>query len=338
VKLPQRLNLTGWKNAMRMFRFAVAVFSAASMIFGARVANSQNYPVKPVRIITAEVGGGSDLLARQIAQGLASNLGQQVLVDNRGGAGGILAVQSLIKAPPDGYTLLLYSGGIWILPLLQDDVPYDPVRDLSPISLTNRTPNILVVHPALPVRSVKELIMLAKARPQALSYGSGGTGTSGHLAAELFKTMANVSIVRIAYKGTGPGLNDLIAGQVQLSFPNASSAMPHIKSGRLRGLAVTSAQPSLLAPGLPTVAASGLPGYESASVYGLFAPASTPLPFRDRVYREIARVLNRPGMKERLLNSGLETVGSSPEELAATIKLEMAKWGMVIKQAGMRGQ
>ena len=242
----------------------------------------------------------------------------------------------VVKAAPDGHTLLLHAGNIWLAPLLRDHVSYDPLRDLSPVTLTSTAPNILVVHPAVPANSVKELIALAKARAGAMNYSSGSTGSSSHLAAELFKAMAGVNIVRITYKGTGPALTALLAGEVQAMFPSAGGVVPHIKSGKLKAMAVTSAQPSALFPGIPTVAASGLPGYESASVAALFAPAKTPAVIINRLNREVVRFLRTTEASERFLSSGVETVGSSPAQLAATIKSDIARMGKVIKDAGIR--
>ena len=319
-----------------LLRFVFLMFSAGTML-GAGAGFGQDYPNKPVRIVTAEGGGGADFMSRLIAQGLTVSLGQQVVVENRGGASGAIAAQAVAKAPADGYTLLFYSNGIWTLPLLRD-VPYDPVKDFAPLTLVAISPNMIVVHPSLPVRSVKQLIALAKARPGELNYSMGGTGTTPHLAAELFKSMAGVDIVRINYKGAGPALNELIGGQVQLTFATTASGMPHVKSGRLKALAVTSAEPSALVPGLPTVAASGLPGYESVASYGMFSTARTPAALVSRLNEEIVRVLRRAEVKEKLFNTGVEVVGGSPEGFAAMMKMEMLKWGKVIRDAGIRGE
>ncbi len=322
---------------MLMQRFVVWMFSVGMMILGADVLTGQDYPSKPVRIVASEAGGAGDFAARLIAQGLTYSLGQQVIIENRGGSG-VIPAEVVAKSAPDGYTLLFFASSLWLLPFIQDNVPYDPVRDFSPITLAIRSPNLIVVHPSLPVKSVKELIALAKAKPGELNYASGLTGSSSHLAAELFSSMAGVNIVRIPYKGIGPALTALIGGQVQLSFANASAVTPHIKSGKLRALAVTSPQPSVLFPGLPTVAASGLPGYESASIFGMFAPAKTPATLINRLNQETVRVLNRADMKERFFNVGVETVGSSPEDFAATMKSEMTRMGKVIKHAGIRAE
>ncbi|MBI3069160.1 MAG: tripartite tricarboxylate transporter substrate binding protein [Betaproteobacteria bacterium] len=319
-----------------MPRLLIWALSAGMMALGAGGVTAQNYPTKPIRIVAAGPGGTGDFVARLVGQGLTVRLGQQVVVENRAAGGGIIAAQTVAQAAPDGYTLLSYGPTIWLLPFLRRSVPYDPVRDFSPVTSLVTAPNLLVVHPSLPAKSVKELIALAKARPGELNYGSGATGATPHLAAELFKTMAGVDIVRINYKSTGQALNDLIAGQVQLMFSSAAAGLMHVKSGRLRALAVTSAQPSALFPGMPTVAAAGLPGYESASIFAVFAPAKTPAALIHRLNQEIVRVLNGADAREKLLNSGLEAVGSSPEEFAATMKSEMARWGKVIKDAGIR--
>lgn len=314
--------------------YFVWMFLVGVMVPGASMASGQNYPSKPIRIVTAAPGSGNDFAARLMAPGLTGSLGQPVIVDNRG----IIAIETVAKAPPDGYTLLFYGTVLWLAPFLRDNVSYDPVLDFSPVTWATNSPNILVVHPSLPVKSVRELIALAKARPGELNYGSGSAGSTSHLAAELFRAMAGVNIVRISYKGAAPALNDVIAGQVHLIFPSASSVMPHVKSGRLRALAVASAGPSALAPDLPTVAASGLPGYESASILGIFAPAGTPATIINRLNHEIERALNRTEVKQRLFNSGAEVVASSPERLAATVKSEMARLGKVIRDAGIRGE
>ena len=304
------------------------------MVLGASAAGSQDYPVRPVRIVASGVGSGGDIAARLIAQGIAGPLGQQVIVDNRGG---IIAGLTVVKAPPDGYMLLLQSGTLWVGPLLQS-TPFDVVKDFAPISLITSEPNVLVVHPSLPAKSVKELIALAKAKPGELNYGSGATGSSNHLAGELFKAMAGVNIARISYKGIGLAIIDLLGGQVHMSFGTVGAVAPHIQSGRLRGMAVTSEKPSALLPELPTAAATGLPGYESGSPYGLFAPAKTPEAIIARLNQEIVRFINQPDARKRFLAGGSDPVGSSPELLAATIRFEITKWGRLIKDAGIRAE
>ena len=312
-------------------RFVAWMFPFGLMVLGAGVVSGQDYPNKPIRIVTGASGGGGDFASRLIGQGLTDRLGQQVVVDNRGNIAG----EIVSKAPPDGYTLLVEGASFWIAPLLQK-TPYDPVRDFAPITVAVSTPNILAVHPSVTANSVKELIALAKARPGALNYASGGTGGSAHLAGELLKAMAGVNIVHIPYRGTGPAVTALIGGQVQLMLANAAAVTPHVKSGRLRALAVASAQPSALAPGLPTMATSGLPDFESVLMLGIFAPARTPATLIDRLNQEIVRVLNGADVKAKLFAAGVEPVGSSPKEFAATLKSDMAKWGKVIKDAGIR--
>jgi len=306
---------------------------AVGVALGAGYAGAQDYPNRPIRIITAAVGGGIDFTARLVAHGLTASLGQQVIVDNRGGTN--VAPQTVAKAVPDGYTILIHNNTVWIAPLL-DKVPYDHEQELAPISLTSRSPNILAVHPSLPVNSVKELIALAKAKPGEINYGSGPVGASNHLAAELFKALAGVNLVRIGYKGGGPALNDLVSGHVPVMFATTGSVTAHVRSGRLKGLAVTSAQPSALAPGLPTVAASGVPGYVSEAIYGMFAPAKTPAAIISRLHQDTVRFLGLPETKERFFNSGVETVGSSPQEFAAIIKSEAVRLDKVIRSAGIR--
>ena len=318
-----------------MMHVALAVAGCAvSALVAAQDASTQAYPNKVVRIVTAEPGGGNELAARLISQGLTTSLGQQVIVESRGGGSGAIAMQTVAKAAPDGYTLLLFSSSLWVLPLMKE-VPWDTFRDFAPIVLAASAPNVLVVHPALPVKSVRELLALAKSKPGKLDYASGASGAAAHLSAELFKSLAVVNIVRITYKGTGPGLNALMGGEVQLMFPAAGAVVSHVKSGRLRALAVTSAKPSALAPGLPTIASAGLAGYEAVSNYGLFAPAKTPAAVIQLLNQEAARVLASAVTKERFYNAGVETVGSAPEEFAASIRADINRWRKVIKDAGI---
>ena len=292
---------------------------------------AQEYPSKPIRIITSEAGSGGDFATRLIVQSIP---GRQFVVDNRN----IIGIEMAAKAPADGYTLLLHGTPVWLTQFMRDNVAWDPLRDFAPITLVAKAPNVLVVHPSLPVKSVRELIALAKTRPGDLNYGSGPGGTVSHLSAELLKTMAGVDIVRIPYRGTGQVLIGLIGGQVHIMFAAASAAAPHVKGGKLRALAVTSAQPSPLLPGLPTVAASGLPGYESILPLGMFAPTRTAAAIVEQLSRETARALNTPEVKERFGNAGTEAVGSTPEQLAATLRSEIAKWGKVIKDGAIRDE
>jgi len=295
------------------------------------VAAQQSYPTKPIRVVTTEPGSSLDLTARYVAQGISGPLGQQVIVDNRR----VNSIEIVAKAQPDGYTLLAYGSPIWIMPMLRE-VTFDPVKDFAPITLAATSPNVLAIHPAVAATSVKELIALAKSRPGALNYGSSVTGGTPHLAAELFKSLAGVDVVRVAYKGVAVAVTDLIGGQLQMMFPVVPSAIPHVKTGKLRALAVSSAQSSALAPGLPTMAASGLPGYELVAVYGMFAPARTPVALLERLNREMVRGINTPEMKAQFLIAGAEVVGSTQQAFAAFIKADMARMSKVIKDAGIR--
>ena len=308
----------------------LAVISTIAL--AAHDASAQEYPVRAIRIITPGVGGSSDFTTRLLAQAITGPLGQQIVIDNR--PTGPIPGEIASKAAPDGYTLLLSGGSFVIGPLVQK-TSYDPITDFVAISLISTQPSVLVVHPSMPVNSVKELIALAKARPGAMNYSMAGIGSSGHLAAELFKYMAKVDVAQINYKGAGAALTDLLAGQVHMTFATAASVVPLMKSGRLKALAVTSAKPSALFPGLPTVASSGLPGYETVSNLGLLAPAGTPQPIIARLSMEVIRAMKLPDIKEKLMNAGTEAVGSTPAEFEATMKAEMSKMGKVIKSAGI---
>ena len=306
------------------------IMTSAGVVYG------QNFPNKPVRIVTTEPGSGSDFVSRLIAHELTGNWGQQVIVDNRGGASGAIAAELVAKSTPDGYTLILYGNPLWLLPLFRKNVPYDPVKDFAPITLAVSSPDIVVVHPSLPVKSIAELIAFAKAKPGELNYSSSATGGSTHVAAELFKSMAKVDIVRIAYRGVGAAVTALIGGQAQVMFAAPAAVVPHIKSGRLRAVAVTSAEPSVLAPGLPTVAASGVPGYGSVIIFGIFAPAKIPAALTAKLNQDIVRALTKAEMRAKFLNAGTEVVASSPGELAAMVKSEMDSLSKVIKETGIR--
>jgi tripartite-type tricarboxylate transporter receptor subunit TctC len=301
----------------------------------AGIAHAQTYPSKPVRIVTTVTGGSLDLTARFIAPKLSEALGQPVVVDNRGG---VVSMELVAKSPADGYTLLLASASLWLSQFIRSNVLWDAVNDYAPITMIATLPNVIAVHPSLPVKSVKALIALAKARPGELNYASGQTGSSSHLAGELFNSMARVKIVRVAYKGAGPSMVALITGETQVSFPNTAAAIPHLRGGKIRGLAVTTLKPSALVPDLPTAAASGLPGYESRAILGLFAPARTPQAIIDRLNSEIVRILKSPDVKKRLFDSGAEAMPSTPAELAKAIKTDMDVNGRLITDAGIRAQ
>ncbi len=302
----------------------------------AAAAGAQDFPQRPIRILTGGAGGGNDVLARIIGAGLTAAWGQQVVVDNR--PSGVIPGEITAKAAPDGYTWLVSGASFWVSPLFLDKPPYDAVRDFTPITLPVSTPNILAVTPSLPVKTARDLIALAKAKPGELNYGSPGTGSSPHLGAELFKAMAGVNIVRVNYKSATASISDVIAGQVQMTFGNAASVAPHVRGGRIRALGVTSLQPSPLFPDLPTVAATGLPGYEMTSHFGIFGPAKIPEAIVDKLNREIVRVVSRPEAKDVLVAGGMEVVGSSPAQLGAIVKGEVAKWSKLIRDAGLRNE
>lgn len=281
--------------------------------------HAQDYPHNPVRIVASGTGGGGDFASRVIAQGLTSNLGQQVVVENRGG--GIGAAEVVARAQPDGYTLMFYGSTIWVSPFMRSNLPYDPVRDFAPVTLAIRSPNVLAVNPSVAAKSVKQLIALVKSKPGELNYAARASGSTPHLAAELFKSMAGVEVVRIPYKSNGAAYTDLLSGQVQLMFATTGGATPHIQSGKLRALAVTGAQPSPLVPGLPTVSAAGLPGYESVSMSGVFVPAKTPRLLVNRISSEIIKVLNSADVKERLFGSGVEVAAILPLALRERVRV-----------------
>ncbi len=317
---------------MLLRRFVACTCSVGILIFGTGGVFAQKYPNKPIRIVTAPAGSANDIASRLIGQGLMENLGQRVIVDNRPG---FLGIEVAAKASSDGYTLLLFGGGVWLSQFFNSQVAWDPERDFAPLTLVITSPNVIAVHPSVPVKSVEELIALAKAKPGHLNYASGPQGVGPHLAAELFKYMTGTDIVRVSYKGTGPSVAALIAGEVQVMFVAAGSVMGYVKSGRLRALAVASSRQSELAPGIPSLETS-VPGYESAVMIGMWAPARTNAAIIKFLHREIVRVLNRPDIKERFFEMGTEVVASSPEEYAAAIRNDTAKWKKVIAAAGIR--
>ena len=296
------------------------------------------YPAKPVRFVIAfSPGGPSDILTRLIGGKLAESMSQPFVFDNRPGAGGNIAGEIVAKSPPDGYTLLMGNNSILATNAsLYKNMAFDPVKDLAPITLVASQPNILVVHPSVPARSVKELIALARARPGQLNYASSGSGAAAHLAAELFKSMTGTSMVHVPYKGAGPALIDVLAGQCQVMFATALSVQPYIQSGRMRPLAVTTATRSPTMPGLPTVAEAGVPGFEASTWHGVVAPAGTPDAVIGRLNTEINRVLRLPDVRDRLTGQGAEIIGGTPQEFAAYITKEIPKWTKVVRDSGAR--
>lgn len=321
-----------YRILLRMHRITLAL-PLVTMAAATQVA-AQPYPTKPIRMLTAEPGGGSDVAARIVAQGLTNTLGQQVVVDNR--VGGINIATLAANAAPDGYTLLTYSNSLWLIPLMRERTPYDPQRDYAPVSLIGGSVMVLVVHPSVAATSVKELIALIKSKPGEFNFATGPSGAVPHLAGELFKHMANLHITQVAYRGIGVAVTDVIGGRVQMMFPNASAALPHVKAGRLRALAVTSAQPSALAPGLPTLAESGLPGYGCSSYYATLAPARTPPAIVARLNQAMSGYLKRSDVREKFLAASAEIHAGSPQALQAAIADDTARFGKVIKAANIR--
>jgi tripartite-type tricarboxylate transporter receptor subunit TctC len=316
---------------------ACALAVAVSAAIAAEPPAVTGYPRKPIRLLLGQAsGGGQDIIARALAQKLTETLGQSVIVDNRAGAAGTLAAALTAKAAPDGYTALIVSVTYTINPALYRNLPYDHKKDLQPVTEIASTPFILLVHPAVPVNSVRALIAYAKERPRELNYASGGVGNSGHLAAALFSSMAGDELTHIPYKGTGLAMPDLLSGRVQVLFNSMIQALPYARRRQLTALAVTSAKRSPLMPELSTVAEAGLPGYEFVSWYGWMFPAGTPMTIVRTLYGEIARVLVLPDFKPRLAADGSEPVGSTPEQFAAFLDAEMAKWAVVVKSSGMK--
>ena len=298
--------------------------------------HAQSYPAKPVRIINPFSPGGSlDLVARLLAKHMSAELGQSVLVDNRPGAGGTIGVETVAKAPADGYTLLIVQSSITINPTLQPKIPYDPIKDFAPISKVSDYMFFLVAHPSLPARSVKQLIALDKAKPGLISYASVGVGSGTHLASELFNYMAGTRIAHIPYKGTGQALPDLIGGHVAIMF-GSTSFVPHVRSGKLVGLGVTGTARSRSLPDVPTIAEAGLPGYEVTAWNALFAPAGTPEPIVKRLNALVREGLAQPEAKAAMDKQDLEATPSTPEALATLVKTELVKWAKVIKAAGIK--
>ena len=326
-------------QTMTKFRAAVSVRLGAALgavLFGL-CAHAQDYPSRPVRIVVPFAPGGpNDIIVRLVAQKLAETLAQPFLVENRPGAGGNIGTDFVAKAAPDGYTLLSVGPGSLIINPLIGKVPYDTARDFAPVTLMARAPNALVAHPSLPAGSVKELIELARSQPGRVNYGSGGSGSTPHLAGAMFAAMAGIALTHVPYKGTAPATADLIGGQVQIAFLGIPTVLPHVKSGKLRVLAVTGKRRSPELPGVPTMDEAGVPGYELSPWYGLLAPAGTPREVVVRLGEELSRSVSAPEMKEKLAVQGAEVAGGSPEEFAALIRADTSTWSRVVKDAGIR--
>jgi tripartite-type tricarboxylate transporter receptor subunit TctC len=319
------------------FRPTAACVSAAVAAAVAGVAFAQaDYPTRPVRIVVpSSPGGGTDILTRLLAPQLTGRLHQQVVVDNRPGAGSIIGNELVARAAPDGYTLLMGISTLAILPAMHRKLPYDALRDLAPVTQAISAPNVLVVHPSLPVQSVKELIAFARKRPGDLSYASAGLGTNPHLCMELFLNMAKVRMVHVPYKGLGPAMIDLVAGHVVVATATMLTGLPQIKSGRLRGLGVTGATRSSVLPELPTISEAGVPGYEASQWYGLFAPARTPRDIINRLHAAMTGALQASTIREKMASDGVQPVGSTPDEFARFLRAETDKWGKVARAAGI---
>jgi tripartite-type tricarboxylate transporter receptor subunit TctC len=321
----------------RSAKGALALLLAVACATGSAV-HAQAYPSKPIRLIVPfPPGGGNDVIARVVAQKLGERFGQQVVVDNRPGANGIVGLQALMQSAPDGYTLAVGAAGpLAVNPSLYDKLPYDPVRDFTAITNMVNFPLLLVTHPSVPAKTTRELVALAKAEPGRLYYSSPGSGNSGHLAGELFNSMAGVKIVHVPYKGQGPALADLLAGQVQMLYSSIPSVLPYVRSGRLNAIAVGSAArvPSL--PEIVTIAESGVPGYEAYSWVGMIAPANTSREIVNRLNREIVEILKQKDVADKLNQQGALPVGDTPEQFAAYIKAEIEKWGAVVRSSNIK--
>jgi len=317
---------------------AMAVCVALVMAGGSQCVHAQEYPTKPIRlIIPFAPGGTNDVIGRLMAAKLGEMLGQQVVPDNRTGAGGTVGMEVVVKAPPDGYNLVIGNiATLAINPTLQPKLSYDPLRDLQPVTLIAKVPQILVAHPSLPVRNMRELIALAKAKPGELAYGSGGNGSGAHVSGEMLKMLAKINLTHIPYKGVGPAQIDLLAGQIQLVFGGVPSTAPQIRTGRLRALGVTGPKRVVTFPDLPTIAESGVPNYDVTMWYGVLAPAGTPQTVVMKLHGAVNRALHTPDLNERLLADGSEPSGMLPDEFSTFIKSELVRWAPVIKASGAK--
>ncbi|MCC6380734.1 MAG: tripartite tricarboxylate transporter substrate binding protein [Burkholderiales bacterium] len=324
-----------------LLRTAVGGCALAAIALGAphvRAQATESFPSKPFRIIVPfPPGGGTDILARLVGQQMTESMGQPAVVDNRGGAGGMIGTELAMKAPADGHTILVAVTAYTINPSLYRKVNYDPLRDFSAVTLGISFPYLFVVHPSLPVKTVKEFIALAKAQPGKITFASSGTGNSNHLAGELFKDLANIDMVHVPYKGGGPAMNDILGGQVSMIFGTVLQTLPQVRAGKLRALAVSSAKRASFAPELPTIAEAALPEFEATGWYAFMVPAGTPAPAITRLNREITRILDQPAVKEKLLAMGAEPWPTTPEKARDFIAAEVARWSRVINKVGLKG-
>jgi tripartite-type tricarboxylate transporter receptor subunit TctC len=318
---------------------ALITAAAACMSLAAPLSLAQSYPAKAIRLVVpSSPGGGTDIVGRVLAQKLSGSIGQQVVVENRAGAGTMIGNELVAKSAPDGYTLLMGLSTLAIIPAMYATVRYDALRDFAPISHAVTVPNVLLVHPSVPARSVKELIALAKSGRVEMVAGSAGTGTSPHLSLELFRSMAGIEVVHVPYKGSGQSIVGLLSGEIALMFAAVPTAMPHLKTSRVRALGVTTSKPSEALPEIPTIARAGLPGYEATQWFGVLAPTGTPRPIIDRLHREITSALHASDTKQHLAAEGAEIVASTPEQFGDYLAAETAKWARVIKAAGIKPQ
>ena len=319
--------------ARRTLLAGIAMAAAGAL---PHAALAQNYPTKPVTIVVPFAPGGTtDILARIVGQGLTSELGQPVIVDNRAGAGGNIGASLAAKAPADGYTLFMGTVGTHAInQALYKKMPFDPVKDFAPLSRVATVPNLLVANPKEPYKTVKELIAYAKQHPGKVTFGSPGSGSSPHVSGELFKSMTGTELLHVPYKGSAPAMTDLLGGQISIMFDNMPSAIQHVRSGKLRPIAVTTAKRSPELPDVPTIAESGVPGYEAMSWFGMFAPSGTPKPVLDKLSAALIKVLNQPDVKKKIAEQGGDVVAETPAQFAAFIKSESTKWGKVVKESG----
>jgi tripartite-type tricarboxylate transporter receptor subunit TctC len=317
----------------------LAACASLALLFSPQT-RAQDYPVKPVRLIVPfAAGGGSDTVARTVGQKLSETLGQPVIVENKPGAGGNIGTDEVAKAAPDGYTLLMgVVGPVAVNPSLFGNLPYDPLRDFSPITQAVLVTNMVALHPSIPANTVEELIEYGRRNPGKLSSATGGTGTAGHMASELFKSMAKVDMTVLPYKGAAPAVNDVLGGHVPMTFEALLSTLPHVRAGKLKAIAVTTSRRSKLLPEVPTIAEAGLPGYEANNWYGFLAPAGTPPPIIDRLNREMVKILNTPDVKDRLAAVGAEVLGNSPQEFAAAIRADVEKWKRIVAETGAKAE
>jgi len=300
-------------------------------------AGAQDYPAKPVRLLIGfPPGGGADIVARQFTPKLGEQLGQQVVIENRGGAGGNIALEMLAKLPPDGYSLMLTTPTVAVNPALYPRVSYDSLRDFAPVVLVASTVYILVVHPSLPVKTVKEFITLSKSKPRQLNYSTGGNGAAAHLAGELFRSMSGIQVVHVPFKGIAQALIAVLSGEAQFTFGSQPSTLPHVKAGRLRALGVTSEKRSAFTPDIPSISEAALPGYDTTAWYGIIAPAKTPRPVIAKLNAEVLKALDTGEVKTGLANQSFEIITGTPEQFGAFIKEELVKWARVVKESGMK--